>query len=616
MTGKVLTLTDVVDVSPDNLAMRIADQYVTWENMRQVKMDEWKEIQQYVFATDTSKTRNNKQDWSNRTTIPKLCQIRDNLYANYMAALFPKRKWLVWEGSYADDEVKDKRDAIESYMAWVLDRQEFYSEVSKIVLDYIDYGNPFVTVEWVDNTSEDVSGKRRLGYAGPMLKRISPTDIVFNPVAPNFQSSPKIIRSFVSLGEVKKMILDKVFQSEEEEKAAHKLFSELRDLRQSLSEFNGEVDLRDNIYQISGFDSYRQYLGSGNVEILTFYGDIYDEANDVYYENKIIKIIDRLKILSIETNPSFFGQAPIYHAGWRIRPDNLWAMGPLDNLVGMQYRIDHLENMKADVFDVIAYPPLKIKGHVQDFTWGPMERIYIGDDGDVTMLTPDTQALMADNQIAILEAKMEEMAGSPKEAMGFRTPGEKTAFEVQRLEQAAGRIFQSKVSAFERDVLEPVINAMLELARRYMTQSVIRTFDNQEKLTKFLTLTAEDITGSGRIKPIAARHFAEKANIVQTINSFFSSSAGQDPLVKVHFSGLELAKMWEHLLDMEDYNIVDPYIALAEQADAQRMQHSNQQQVALESQTAAGILPGDHDPTLGELESAQAPPATMDQRPQ
>jgi hypothetical protein len=32
---------------------------------------------------------------------------------------------------------------------------------------------------------------------------------------------------------------------------------------------------------------------------------------------------------------------------------------------------------------------------------------------------------------------MEEMAGAPKEAMGFRSPGEKTKYEVQRLESAA-----------------------------------------------------------------------------------------------------------------------------------------------------------------------------------
>jgi hypothetical protein len=75
--------------------------------------------------------------------------------------------------------------------------------------------------------------------------------------------------------------------------------------------------------------------------------------------------------MSNEENPSWLGKCPIFHAGWRERPDNLYAMGPLDNLVGMQYRIDHLENLKADVFDQIAYPILKIRGDVEDFDFEP-----------------------------------------------------------------------------------------------------------------------------------------------------------------------------------------------------------------------------------------------------
>lgn len=49
---------------------------------------------------------------------------------------------------------------------------------------------------------------------------------------------------------------------------------------------------------------------------------------------------------------NWLGKTSIVHAGWRYRPDNLWAMGPLDNIVGMQYRIDHLENLKADAMDL------------------------------------------------------------------------------------------------------------------------------------------------------------------------------------------------------------------------------------------------------------------------
>jgi len=97
------------------------------------------------------------------------------------------------------------------------------------------------------------------------------------------------------------------------------------------------------------------------------------------------------------------------------------AMGPLDNLVGMQYRIDHLENLKADVFDLIAFPPIKQKGYVEDWNWGPGEKIFMAEDADVESLAPDTTALNADQQIHELEMQMEEMAGAPKEAMGIRS---------------------------------------------------------------------------------------------------------------------------------------------------------------------------------------------------
>jgi hypothetical protein len=167
---------------------------------------------------------------------------------------------------------------------------------------------------------------------------------------------------------------------------------------------------------------------------------------------------------------------------------------------------------------------MKVKGYVQDLDWSPGEKIFIGDDGDVELLAPDPTVLQANTEIAVLEQKMEEMAGSPKEAMGFRTPGEKTKYEVQRLENAASRIFQNKTSQFERNFAEPVYNGMLELARRYMDDSVIRIFDSEFKVADFKTLTPEDITGNGRIKPMAARHFAEQSQLVQDLNAFFGRS--------------------------------------------------------------------------------------------
>lgn len=608
--SNVLEVDSILD--PDQLACQISDNWMQWDMYRQPKVAEWEEVQRYIFATNTKQTSNSKLPWSNTTTLPKLTQIRDNLGANYLATLLPKRKWLTWEGATQDDETAAKKKAIESYMTWALDRSSFYEELSKATFDYIDYGNCFLTIDWQDERQPTggPDGEESSGYVGPIIRRISPLDIVFNPTASDFKSSPKIVRSLVSLGEVKEM-LERYATTDEERQENEALWKYMKDIRSQVGLYPGNTITKDAIYSIAGFDTFSAYLSSNYVEILTFYGDIFSQDEDKFLRNHVIMVVDRHKIIKKAPNESYFGSAPIYHSGWRIRQDNLWAQGPLDNLIGMQYRIDHLENMKADVFDLIAYPPIMIKGYVEDFDWGPFERIYVGDqDGDVELLSPDVQALNADTQIAILEQKMEEFAGSPKEAMGFRTPGEKTKYEVQRLENAAARIFEAKIGQFERQIVEPATNGMLELARRRMDVTTIRVLDDQYNQAAFRALTREDITGAGRIRPVAARHFAEQAQLVQDLTSFFGSVPGSDPSILAHFSSVKLAKLFENVLNLEDWEIVQPYVRIAEQAEAQQLASISQEQTATETTTPGGIMPGDYDANVAAENPDQsgAPP--------
>ena len=101
MTGKVTQLQNVASedgiVVADALATRITEKYTEWETLRRPWRVEKEEIRRYIYATDTTKTTNAKLPWKNKTVIPKVCQIRDNLIANYRATSFPKRKWLRWE---------------------------------------------------------------------------------------------------------------------------------------------------------------------------------------------------------------------------------------------------------------------------------------------------------------------------------------------------------------------------------------------------------------------------------------------------------------------------------------------------------------------------------------
>lgn len=596
MQGQTLDLNNIL--IKDDIATELSALYLDWETRRQPWVAEKSEIQKYIWATDTTKTTNAKLPWKNKTTLPKLCQIRDNLFANYMATLFPKRKWMVWEADTQDDQKKEKAKVITAYMTNVMDRPEFKAEIAKLLLDYIDYGNVFATKEWVDVTHiNEKMNTEKVGYIGPIPKRISPLDIVFNPVAPSFNRTGKFIRSLMTLGDFASKVQQET--SDDNVEAAQKLLDYMADTRFQASQYTGTFNSKNEILEVSGFGSFFDYLRSNYVEVLTFYGDYYDTNAKILHKNKIITIVDRHKLVHIADNESSLGGDGIYHAGWRIRQDSLWAMGPLDNLVGMQYRIDHLENLKADVFDLVAAPPLKIKGMVDDFTWGPFARIYVGDDGDVEVLAPDVNALSANLEIQNLQNQMEEMAGSPKEAMGFRTPGEKTMYEVQRLENAAARIFATKIKQFEEQILEPLMNDMLEMAKRKLDSTTIRIFDEELNATLFEQITKEDIAGSGRIRPMAARNFAERAELVQNVNNFFTSALGADPDIKAHFSSVKLAYMFEDLLDIEGYKAVSPFIRMSEQAEAQQLQNTASEQTQMMAQAPTGMTPDDVDTPIG-----------------
>ena len=573
MAGRTLDINTYVG-TPHGLATFISNQYNDWNSQRLPWLEEKKELRNYVFATDTTKTTNASLPWKNSTTIPKICQIRDNLHANYMAALFPNDDWLVWEGDDENGEAVEKRKVILAYMKNKLRNSGFEGTVSEMVYDYIDFGNVIGTTEYVNEVREGDEGEVIPGYVGPRAVRLTPFNIVFNPLAAQFANSPKIVRSMKSLGEIAADIEDHPEQGYLQE-----VFSVMTEARRSVAGLSTRDVHEAEGLQVDGFGSYLEYLNSGYVEILEFHGDIYDLQSEELLKNHIVTIVDRSHILRKVPNPSWRGQS-IRHAGWRLRPGNLWAMGPLDNLVGMQYRIDHLENLKADVFDFIAYPMQKVTGSVEDYEYAPGERIFVGDEGDVSFMHPDTTALNADFQIDRLEAKMEDMVGAPKQAMGIRTPGEKTKFEVQTLDNASSRIFQAKITYFERNFLEPYLNDMLELARRNMEISdVVRVVDDEFGAALFETITPEDLASRGKLRPVGARHFAAKANQFQNLNNLANSAIYADGAVNTHFSGLKMAEVIEDLLDIEKHDLVSPNIRVAEQLETQRLIDTGAQQL-------------------------------------
>lgn len=554
-------------ISPDEVARKLMHTYSRWRIQRAGWEREKKESRNYIFATDTKTTSNSTLPWRNSTTIPKLCQIRDNLHTAYMDAIFPNEDWAIWEGDDQAAVAKDKRRIIETYVKNKAKHGGLIDVISDCLYDYIDYGNAFAEVVWVHEKHFDpVLDEETTTYVGPKLLRISPWDHYFNPTAISYSKTPKFTRYLKNMGDLKKEMEQRPDLEFDKEG-----FDKVVAMRRTVSTFKYEDWSKAEGYLADGFGSLSEYYGSGLVEIIEFEGDLYDEFSDELRENRIITIADGQYILRDIPNPNWFGRDNKVSVGWRDRPDNLYSMGPLDNLVGLQYRIDHLENCKADALDQSILPPKKIIGDVEPFTWGPGIDIVIPDgDGDVVPMPPNPAAFQVNNEIAFLMEMMEEMAGAPRQAMGIRTPGEKTMFEVQTLENNTGRTFFSKTHKFERNFLEPVLNLFLESARRNLDMAdMLKIVDDDFGAATFVQITKDDIIAKGKLTPLGSRHFAARAQLLQNLTGIFNSPIGE--MIKPDVSRKQLTKLIEETMGLTKHKLFKDNVAISEQAETQRL---------------------------------------------
>jgi hypothetical protein len=570
MAGKYAELEMLYGEIKDGMAEHVAHLWHQWDNERRNSVEEWKELRNYIFATDTSTTTNSLNSWKNSTTRPKLCQLRDNLHSNYISSLLPNDNWLRWIGETEEDQ--RRAAVIEAYMRDRAHQSQLRDVLSQLLLDYIDFGMCFATVEYCNESFTTPDGMRVNGYEGPKAVRISPYDIVFNITAPTFKDAPKILRSIKTIGEIEELAM----QSEKWEGA----FEKAKKMRSAIGSYSHEDTDKAVGISVDGFGSLSEYYGSSYVEILTFKGNFYDPETQITYRNQEIIVMDRSILVSAEENDSWFGAGDIVSTNWRMRPDNLYGMGPLINLVGMQYRIDHLENLKADAMDLMVHPPLVIKGDVEPFIYAPEEQIsIISEDGEISELAKNAAGVAtANSEIEMLEAKMEEFAGAPKQAMGIRTPGEKTAFEVQKLENAAGRIFQEKITNFEVNVLEPLLNMMLGVGRQNFNEKMsLRTFNSKLGLDVFTSITPDDLVARGNLRPIGARHFGEQAQLIQNLSQLFAGPLGQ--MIAPHWSSENTAKLIQDAMDLTRYGLVMKDKGIVEQAEQQETAQTLQQVV-------------------------------------
>ena len=98
---------------------------------------------------------------------------------------------------------------------------------------------------------------------------------------------------------------------------------------------------------------------------------------------------------------------------------------------------------------------------------------------------------------------------------------------------------------------------------------IIRIIDNDLGVQKFKSITKDDITANGIIRPIGARHFSAKAQELQNLVGVFNSPIGQ--MVAPHTSSIAMTEFIKDTIDLRAYNMFSPNIAVTEQQETQAL---------------------------------------------
>jgi hypothetical protein len=526
---------------PDSLASAIANKFTGWESARDVWYRNAKETLENLYATSTRDIYNQSKETDNCTHIPKLTQIRDMIITYYLDAMFSLPDYVDWE-AYDSESIKfETRTTLKSVCKQMVEDSKFKPVIRELVEDYVDYGNAFATAINVSETLVN-NGQYSITYEGPKAVRIDPMNIFFDPLASSFEKSPKIIRTIKTLGELVAEAEEMPESSEEYKIALKNALDKRTKVRNELA-INAGDSIKDDICNIAGLGTWSNYYNSDTVELLTFYGDLYDIENNKLHKNTRIVVMDRSTVLLEEPIKNFGFNCNIFKAGWRDRKDNLWSMSPLDNIKGMQFMVDFLENKRADVFNYISNPVIVKQGDVE-----MPEDIYPGceigvdNDGAVTFLRPDATALQADLYVDRYMTMMEEMVGAPREAMGFRSPGEKTAFEVSQLNTASSRLFNEKTRKFELEMLEPLLTLMLRIFLSNPNRTVKIRNVMEDGTVMFDEINLDELSNQGRFVAMGSNTYTEKARIAQTLMQIYNSGIVSDPLVFNYFDPKIIAK--------------------------------------------------------------------------
>jgi hypothetical protein len=178
----------------------------------------------------------------------------------------------------------------------------------------------------------------------------------------------------------------------------------------------------------------------------------------------------------------------------------------------------------------------------------------------------------------------------PQQLAGFRTAGEKTATEVQSLNDGAFRGFINKVGQVEEDLLEPLIQAEMRIAKDNFSSIIKVLEEDEEGILLTTSITEEDLSANGKLLPIGSRRFSRQLQQLQGLTQLTNTNISQ--MVAPHINTYNLAKTVESLYGFDKYEFINKFAAVDENLEMQEKQMMAEQEMVKTSSEPTSLEMG------------------------
>lgn len=550
----------------DDIARLIAQRWTDLYGQRETQRQRDKEVIEYLHASSIKDTTNYKDHnlKGHTTNIPMLYKHKEVLVAMYMDMWFPNSNYMKWEQDRSMDEEQVKKGrTTAAYIQKKLKYVPNAKAMRQLAEDFVTYGRIAALTDFERVMKPNNVGGMTAVYEGPIIHRLHPDSYVFDVTAADIRKTPKIIRHVYSMAEIVRMHEDgsKIYTKE----VVDKMF--MRRSRNNQGSGWEQANKYANM-AIQGYGDYNAYLQSGHVEILAFLGDLYDNSTNKLLRDQHILVLDRDEVVYRADMNTVTGDNFFYHV-YEGFESTLGGIGPLHKVVGLQYAMNHVQNMKANALDLELQPPLKFQGGDATQPFGAGERFVLDIDEDVNPMNPGTQALQVNAEQGFIMSLYDQVTGVPSELSGIRTAGEKTAFEVDQILSGGQRIPTRKAAEAEQFFWEPLIRSMLEQAQDNMALSdYVKVINDSQGVETFVEVTKDSLVEASSIYPIGARGLAEEARSLREFHTITQNPIIAQ-LIQPHTSGKALVRKIEKSLNWEQSGVFRDYVQLAEQAELQ-----------------------------------------------